>query len=385
MDRPHPTLPALQRSVAAACALALIGCATREERGAPVPPDAARAEIARLIPAQVADRQGWATDLYAALATLDIDVTASNVCATLAVIEQESGYRADPTVPKLAAIARKEIDAQAEKRNVPDFAVRAALNLTSSDGRTYAERLQRVQTERELSEIFEDFIAQVPLGTRFLAARNPVRTGGPMQVGIAFAEQHAARKPYPYATQRSVRNEVFTRRGGLYFGVAHLLGYEAGYPEPIYRFADFNAGHYASRNAAFQRALGIVSGVRVTLDGDLLPPDPPAQQPAGETERVALAIAPQLDLSASAIRRDLERHDERAFERTRLYERVFARADALEGRTVPRATIPTIELKSPKFTRKLTTEWFARRVDTRYRNCMERVQGLPRSATAAAG
>jgi hypothetical protein len=324
-------------------------------------------------------------DLYAALATLDLDPTASNVCATLAVIEQESGYRADPTVPNLAAIARKEIDAQAEKRNVPGIAVRTALNLTSSDGRTYAERLERVQTERELSEIFEDFVAQVPLGTRFLASRNPVRTGGPMQVGIAFAEQHAARKPYPYATQRSVRNEVFTRRGGLYFGVAHLLSYEVAYPEPIYRFADFNAGHYASRNAAFQRALGIVSGVRVTQDGDLLPPDPPAQQPAGQTERVALAIAPQLDLSASAIRRDLDKQSEHAFERTRLYERVYARADALEGRAVPRATIPTIELKSPKFTRKLTTEWFARRVDTRYRNCMGRVQGLPLSAPPAAG
>jgi hypothetical protein len=375
----------LRRFLLSGCALALIGCATRDERAAPVSPDAARAEIARLIPAQVVDRQGWAADLYAALATLDLAVTASNVCAALAVIEQESGYRADPAVPNLAVIARKQIDAQAEKMNVPAFAVRAALNLSSSDGRTYAERLERVQTERELSEIFEDFIAQVPLGTRFLAARNPVRTGGPMQVGIAFAEQQAARKPYPYAMQRSVRNEVFTRRGGLYFGVAHLLGYEAAYPEPIYRFADFNAGHYASRNAAFQRALGTLSGVRVTLDGDLLPPDPPAQQPAGETERVALAIAQQLDLSPSAIRRDLEKHNERAFERTRLYERVFARADALEGRAVPRAVIPTIELKSPKFTRKLTTEWFARRVEARYRNCMGRVQGLPMSATPAAG
>jgi hypothetical protein len=45
----------------------------------------------------------------------------------------------------LAAIARKEIDAQAEKPGVPAPAVRAALNLTSSDGRTYEERLERVQ------------------------------------------------------------------------------------------------------------------------------------------------------------------------------------------------------------------------------------------------
>lgn len=40
------------------------------------------------------------------------------------------------------------------------------------------------------------------------------------------------------------------------------------------------------------------------------------------------------------------------------------------GRRVPRAVVPTITLKSPKFTRKLTSEWFARRVDERYRRCL---------------
>jgi hypothetical protein len=381
VNRTPPRLP--RPLLAASLALLLAACATRDERPAPVSPDAVRAEIARLLPASTPDRAGWAADFYAAFATQGIEPTASNVCAALAIAEQESGYRADPVVPNLGVIARREIDAQAEKMGVPAFAVRTALNLASSDGRTYAERIERVQTEREMSEIFEDFIARVPLGMRFLASRNPVRTGGPMQVSIAFAEQYAARKPYPYAVERSLRAEVFTRRGGLYFGVAHLLAYEAAYPEPIYRFADFNAGHYASRNAAFQRALGTVSGVRLTLDGDLLPPNPPAQQPAGETERVALAVAQQLDLSASAIRRDLEKQNERDFERTRLYERTFARADALEGHAAPRAVLPTIELKSPKITRKLTTEWFARRVDQRYRDCMGRVRGLPTAPLTA--
>jgi len=32
--------------------------------------------------------------------------------------------------------------------------------------------------------------------------------------------------------------------------------------------------------------------------------------------------------------------------------------------------VPQIRLESPKITRKLTTEWFARRVDERYQRCL---------------
>ena len=34
--------------------------------------------------------------------------------------------------------------------------------------------------------------------------------------------------------------------------------------------------------------------------------------------------------------------------------------------------MPQIDLKSPKISRKLTTEWFARRVEGRYRSCLAR-------------
>src|SRR3546814_20612371 len=74
---------------------------------------------------------------------------------------------------------------------------------------------------------FEDFIGMVPMGRQLFGGLNPVHTGGPMQVSIAFAEAHA--QDYPYEVEDSIRHEVFTRRGGMYFGIAPLLGYPARY------------------------------------------------------------------------------------------------------------------------------------------------------------
>jgi hypothetical protein len=357
--------------------VALSACSTNEITRAPeeraLTPAEARALIAQHVPTGIPERNAWATDIYAAFTAMQIPVTADNVCAVVAVTEQESSFRADPSVPGLAGIAWKEIERQAERASVPMLAVRTALLLPSPNGKSYGERIDTVKTEKQLSEIFEDFIGMVPLGKTFLANRNPVRTGGPMQVGIAFAESHAAAKPYPYPVNGSIRHEVFTRRGGMYFGIAHLLDYPASYDSHIYRFADFNAGHYASRNAAFQRAVTIASGVPLTVDGDLLRYDRgESMTEPGETETALRTLAKRIGMSTAQIRRDLELGRTYEFEQTRLYSRVFALADKVNAAPVPRAVLPKIQLKSPKITRNLTTEWFANRVATRYRSCLAR-------------
>ncbi len=357
-----------------ACASILAGCATRGPVDEPViRPAEVRARIASLLPAKTSDRQGWAADIQAAFAALEIPPSNENICATLAVTEQESTFTADPVVPNLAKIARAEIDKRAASHHIPKFAVSAALKLKSPNGKPYYERLAEIHSERELSLIFEDLVASVPLGKQLFADANPVRTGGPMQVSVEFAEQHVKDHGYPYPIKGSVRREVFTRRGGVYFSIAHLLGYPTDYPRMIYRFADFNAGFYASRNAAFQQAVSLATGIPLAFDGDLIFYERGRDGSGiGTTERAVRTLGSSLDMADSRIRRDLEKGDREDFVKTRLYQAVFERAEKTERRSLPRTIIPRITLQSPKITRKLTTEWFAKRVDARYQSCMKK-------------
>jgi hypothetical protein len=244
--------------------------------------------------------------------------------------------------------------------------------LHSSSGRSYRERINAAHTEKDLSDIFEDFTSLVPMGKTLFADRNPIRTRGPMQVNVAFVAQYASARPYPYPVKTTLADEAFTRRGSLYFGVAHLLAYPAPYDGRYeYRFADYNAGQYASRNAAFQSALSGLSGVGLAPDGALLPRDPDASNP-GTTELAARAIAARLDMTNSAIHRALLLGKAENFERTSLYKQVFSLAERHGGRPLPRALVPQIKLEGPKLKRPLTTAWYAARVDQRFKRCLSR-------------
>jgi hypothetical protein len=349
----------------------LAGCAAEPPAVKPpaISPADARGRIEGKLPPAVSDRPGWAADIYAAFTVLGVESTDETACAVIAVIQQESGFHVDPAIPGLPAIAWREIDRRSEHAGVPRVVVHTALALRSSTGRSYSDRIDGARTEKDLSDIFEDFIGAVPMGRTLFAERNPIRTRGPMQVNIAFAEQYAAAKPYPYPVKLSIADEVFTRRGSLYFGIAHLLAYPASYGAYVYRFADFNAGQYASRNAAFQSAISIASGIPITPDGALLPHNSDANG-AGSTERALRAIGLRLGMGDSAIHNALEHGKDAEFERTQLYQRVFALADRAEGKPLPRALIPRIQLHGPKIARSLTTEWYARRVDRRFKGCL---------------
>ncbi len=370
---PPSSAPRLRERLAAALSVALLSsCVSGPPTVAPGP-DAgtARALIDRLLPGNVTDRAGWVGDLYSGFAALSIEPSRERICAVVAVIEQESNFSIDPPVPGLGATALREIDERADRAGVPKLIVHAALDLRSSSGPSYEQRIRSARTEKDLSDIFEDFIGRVPLGRTLFESRNPVRTRGPMQVNIAFASSYAAEHPYPYPMSSSLDDELFTRRGSVYFGMAHLLGYRAPYDRYLYRFADFNAGQYSSRNAAFQTALGGIAGMRVVPDGALVPHDGNAGAP-GNTEIAVRKIDNRLHLGADAIHAELEYGRSQEFERTDLYTGVFALAERTKGGPLPKAVVPRIVLRGPKITHALTTDWYARRVDWRFGRCLKR-------------
>ena len=330
--------------------------------------------VLELLPPSLArDRKAWAGDLAAAFSALRLAPTDSNFCAAIAVIEQESGFQADPVVPGLSRIAWREIETRRQRYGIPKLALDAALSKTSPNGKTYKRRLDTLRTERQMSALYDDMIDELPGGSLLLSGYNPVRTGGPMQVSIAFAEAHARETDVGTFSDGDTRRAVFTRRGGVYFGVAHLLDYPAPYSTPLYRFADFNAGHYSSRNAAFQQAVARLTKKPLVLDGDLLSYDNgrPSSNPSA-TQKAVLALSRRLKLDADEINAGLRQEKTEAFARTPVYQRVFSLADRSSGARAPRETMPRIDLKSPKIQRKLTTEWFAKRVNMRYGNCMTR-------------
>lgn len=328
--------------------------------------------VASLLPGGVHDPKGWTRDIMTAFTALQIPATKENLCAAMAVIAQESSFQAEPVVAGLPRIIQAELEKRRDQFHVPNAVMEAALAVKSPNGQTYRERIQKLRTENDLNRLYDDMISELPLGKTLLGNRNPVKTGGPMQVSLAFAEQKFKAAPYPYSDPRSLREEVFSRRGGLYFGIAYLLDYQAAYDHMLYRFADYNAGHYASRNAGLQRAIGSLSGQSLSLDGDLLRYE--GERPsrtASETLNAVLSIKDLLGLSEEAIREDLAREKTPELEGTLTWQRI-AELSKARGKTPPRPQLPEIKLISPKITSGLTTAGFARKVESRFGQCLSR-------------
>jgi hypothetical protein len=156
--------------------------------------------------------------------------------------------------------------------------------------------------------------------------------------------------------------------------VPQLLGYETGYSRKIYRFADYNAGRYASRNAALQQALAALSGTDLALDGDLLSYGKADEvlSTVTSSEKAARVVNAKLSLGLSdgQIRADFSREKSGDFVSTRTFTALRDAFARKTGKPPAFAIVPVIRLSSPKIRRSMTTRLFAESVEKRYQSCM---------------
>ena len=350
------------------------------------------AEVAARIPERVSDRRAWGDAIANALGANGLTADRDSVCTVIAILGQESGFEADPVVPGLAEIVATRIRQYASRLGPfgEPLIARLLSGRAPDDARTFEQRLRGVRSERDVDVLFRDILAYHEANhpvvvtaagwagklfdVRTLSELNPITTAGSMQVSVRFAEEWARAHKGKTVTTNDVREALYTRQGGVYFGTARLLAYPTHYATSIFRFADYNAGLYASRNAAVQVQLSRLTGMKLAPDGDLLaygrdgtPRDAPSDS-LRVLEEFARRFAPKL--SSEGIRRDLLAEKQLAFEDTETYRAIRGAALERLGATIAYAVLPQVSISSPKLSTTRSTAWFARSVERRYRACV---------------
>ena len=330
----------------------------------------------------VSDPTAWVKSIFSAIDELKLPRSNENACAVMAVIEQESGFKEDPVVPGLAALLNKKIN-KMEENLVMFAALEVRLNqpMTTGSPMTFREGIKQIKTERDLAQWYEAFTEAKFTGIildRFgKGVDELISTVGSMQVSVNYARKLA--QAIGKSTS-DMRDTLYTRDGGVFYGTAHLLYYPARYDNIIYRFADYNAGHYASRNAGFQLMLNQLTGGKITPDGDLLSHGSNDSEGIAKPSQTQLAITKLFAKSAKNIKNqtivdDLSREKSIEFEQSTTYATVLQLMDDKGLKPIP-ASIPKITLTSEKITRKLTTEWYSNGVNGRYQKCLSFVSPL---------
>ncbi|MFW2160436.1 DUF1615 domain-containing protein [Acinetobacter beijerinckii] len=357
-------------------------------------------QIKKVIPTRVNDRQSWAQDIFDIMQELKIPKTKQNVCSIVAVVDQESNFVADPTVPGLGAKAVEEINTRLKEKfeaklgetiggTVAGYFEDVLKNQPSPED-NYMSQMRRVKTERELDllyrEIFDYMSKHYHVSALTGAAKlvgqdigekmNPITTLGSMQVHINYAKEHKRQS----GNIAELRNDLYTQYGGLYYGIHRLMEYPADYDKAIYRFADYNSGMYSSRNAAFQTMLNALTETEISLDGDLLlySKNGDIKPTQSQTEKVLITVFAKNNILVTPrqIRSDLKKEKEQSFENTQTYIAVQKLYQSKTSKEPIYAVMPQVVISGPKLSRDYNTNWFASRVNGRYETCMQKAKRI---------
>ncbi|MEC7120399.1 MAG: DUF1615 family protein [Pseudomonadota bacterium] len=368
----------------------LTGCDKLKQATAP---DVSVEQVRQLIPARVAERRAWASAVVDVMTQLEIRRHLVNTCSIIAVVDQESNFHADPVVAGLGQTAMREMNQRLEDKLGKFVAgqFQKMLHEKPTPEDNFAKRLKRVKTERQLDQLYREMFdffeshyklgvltgvagvfASKPLSEYF----NPITTLGSMQVHIDYADAHKTHS----SDLATLRDHLYTREGGLYYGIHRLMTYPAQYDQPLYRFADYNSGMYSSRNAAIQQAINQLDDQRLALDGDLLlyGRDKDVLSTVSSTEAAIRQLFTKytVNVSAGQIRRDLKKEKTKKFEKTETYREIQRLYQIRFERLPDYAIMPEVVISGPKLSRDYNTAWFANRVNGRYQRCLQQGKRL---------
>lgn len=378
--------------IALSCAIITTGC----EKKPVEDPDLKLAEkdkVARLIPARAKNRKSWATDILAIMDEAKYPHSLENICTIVAIVDQESNFQADPAVAGLSRDAKKALFERIQDKlgdiGVEKFKEMLKNKPTPED--SFMMKINKVKTERDLDlmyrEMFDYFkdhynlsivtgAASLLAGLDIKEYLNPIKTLGSMQVHVNYAFSHAQ----TLTKKDAIRDDMYTQYGGMYYGINRLLGYDADYDKPIYRFADYNSGVYSSRNAAFQQTVSKLSDIPLTYDGDMLSYDKDKKVLAArsntESQIEMVVKENKLNLSNANIRGDLLKEKEQEFEDTEIYKKLNKLYAEKFNKQAPYAIMPNVEITGPKLSRDYNTNWYANRVNGRYLRCASNAKRL---------
>ena len=126
-------------------------------------PALSRSDVQRLAHRIIAgnkDPDGWGKDIWDALSNNGIATRHGNVCAVMAVIEQESTFTANPRVKGLGALAEREIeDKLSQIPMLPQAAAQGVkwfLANRPTPAKSYLKLIRAARSERDLDLVFRN-------------------------------------------------------------------------------------------------------------------------------------------------------------------------------------------------------------------------------------
>jgi hypothetical protein len=314
----------------------------------------------------------WARAIKESLEELGQPVDKEHVSAVCAVISQVSAFSISPKSSRMASILRKKIK-DAESNEVLRLLIETRLDQTASNGLSFRENIDSIGSELEFEQWYDEFTSASITKPILLVlnkdASDLITTAGSMQVSVKFAEDYP-KKPLN-AGGGSVRDMLYTCKGGVFYGTAYLLDFKHNYDDWKYVFADFNAGHYASRNAGFQKMLGRLTRRQVDTDGDLMNYENGNASPSVTFVTFLSYLKKKgVEFDEQQVMKDFRQEKSYDFENTWSYKTLSEMYKKKYGHPIY-AELPQIALNSPKFVSKnLSTRWFAEQVKARYNRCM---------------